>query len=477
MWSSLGTGARRYAVRVAAVAALSALISPVRTIATAQSPDPARGSASSGHRSSDLDSIVEHAVAVNPALAAARHRVEAARARVGPAGARPDPMLLAGIENQPLGPEAPMTSASGTASSGPDPMTMRVIGVSQTFPYPGKLALRTIVAQRDADAATAASDTVRLGVIRDVRIAYYELAYLDASRRIVQENRAILADVIRTTEARYATGSGTAPDVLKTRLDITQLAQQANALDEDRRTQVAALNALLDRPSNTPVGSAAIPERVARAAVTDSATRIRFASAVFGAPAADSPLPSLATLQDAAIANSTMLREHEARIAAQTARVALAEKATKPDIDVSLQYGQRSGLTDMVSAVVSIPIPIQHRRKQDEDVAAARDELDALGAEHHAAVNELRMRVAKLYADAERSRTQLALDVKAILPQGHASLAAATARYQAGKTDLLTLLDSQSMLFAYETSYYRSLADFAEALAQLDAVVGKEVLP
>ena len=72
--------------------------------------------------------------------------------------------------------------------------------------------------------------------------------------------------------------------------------------------------------------------------------------------------------------------------------------------------------------------------------------------------------------------TQLALDVKAILPQGRASLAAATAGYQAGKTDLLTLLDSQSTLFAYETSYYRSLADFADAIAQLEAVVGKEVL-
>jgi outer membrane protein TolC len=130
----------------------------------------------------------------------------------------------------------------------------------------------------------------------------------------------------------------------------------------------------------------------------------------------------------------------------------------------------------MVSAIVSVPLPIPHRRKQDEDVAAARDELAALKAEHRSSVNDLRARTAKSYADVERARTQLALDVKAILPQGRASLAAATAGYQAGKTDLLTLLDSQSTLFAYETSYYRSLADFADAIAQLEAVVGKEVL-
>lgn len=474
MWSSLGRGACRYAV---SVAALGVLVSPVRAVATAQSPLPSRVSPISARRSSDLDSIVARALAGNRSLAAARHRVDAARARIGSAGTRPDPVLTAGVENQPLGAEAPMTSANGIASSGPDPMTMHMIGVSQTIPYPGKLALRTAVARKDADAALAAFDTARLGVIRDARAAYYELAYLDASLRIVQQNRAVLTDVIRATEAHYATGGGMEQDVLKARLDLTQLAQQANALEEDRRTQVAALNALLDRPGDTPVDSAAIPERIAHAAVADSAGRIRFASDVFGAPAAGSPLPSLATIQDMAIANSAMLREHEARIAAQTARVALAEKATKPDIDVSLQYGQRSGLTDMVSAVVSIPIPIQHRRKQDEDVAAGRDELEALEAEHHATVNDLQMRVAKLYADVERTRTQLALDVKAILPQGRASLASTMAAYQAGKTDLVAVLGSQSTLFAYETSYYRSLADFAEALAQLDAVVGKEVLP
>jgi outer membrane protein TolC len=112
-----------------------------------------------------------------------------------------------------------------------------------------------------------------------------------------------------------------------------------------------------------------------------------------------------------------------------------------------------------------------------QDVAAARSEAAALEAEHHAQVNDINARVAKLYADLERQRTQLALDVKAILPQGEAVLAATTASYQAGKTDLLALLDSQSTLFSYELSYARLLSDFAESLADLEQVVGREVLP
>lgn len=472
MCSSLGIRLRSDAVRRACVGALGAFVpaGAIANIAQAQSSLPVQVDARPMGESS-LDSLVARALVASPALIAARQRADAARARIGPAGARPDPTLMAGIQNQPLGREALTTSARGV-----DPMTMHMIGVSQTIPFPGKLALRTSAAQSDADAALAALDDARLGLIRDVRTAYYELAYVDESIRIADRNRAVLTDVIRVTEAHYATGSGMQQDVLKARLAITQLAQQVNELQEERRAQRAALNALLDRPSDTPIDRAAIPQDIAQAAVTDSSNRIQFVSSSFGASAAGSPLPPLPTLQAMAVANSPMLREHESRIAAQTTRVAFAEKATKPDIDVSLQYGQRNGLTDMVSATVSVPLPIQHRRKQDEDVAAARDELAALEAEHRSSVNDLRARIAKSYADVERARTQLALDVKAILPQGRASLAAATAGYQAGKTDLLTLLDSQSTLFAYETSYYRSLADFADAIAQLEAVVGKEVL-
>lgn len=461
--------------------AVAAILSALQLLVFAGSA--ARAQQPAGHDTTrafadtaNLDSLLARAVAVGPTLTAAQRRVDAARARVGPAGARPDPTLMAGIQNQPLGREAPTISGHGVATTGGrDPMTMHMIGVTQTLPYPGKLALRTTAAQRDVEVALAALDDTRAQVVHDVRAAYYQVAYLDAALAVVERNRSVLADIVSVTESHYATGAGMQQDILEARLRIARLAQDASALAEQRHAQAAALNALLDRPSDAPIDRAAIPARIARAAVPDSADHIRFTANTFGAPAADSPLPPLADLQAMAIASSPMLREHEAQIAAQTARVAIADKATKPDIDISIEYGQRNGLTDMLSAVVSVPVPVQHGRKQDEEVAAERADLAVLQAEHHAQVNDIRSRVAKLASDLERERTQLALDVKAILPQGRATLAATTASYQAGKTDILALLDAQSALFGIETSYYRTLSDFAESLADLEQVVGKNV--
>ena len=56
------------------------------------------------------------------------------------------------------------------------------------------------------------------------------------------------------------------------------------------------------------------------------------------------------------------------------------------------------------------------------------------------------------------------------------ALASATTSYQVGKVEFLSVLDSQSALFTYETDYYRALSDFAKNLADLERIVGQDVL-
>lgn len=287
----------------------------------------------------------------------------------------------------------------------------------------------------------------------------------------------MLADVIRVAEVRYASGSGGQQDILKARVEAARLGETASTLLERRRSTLAQLNALLDRESTTAVATAQIPERVTRAALAADPAGIRFTTQVLGSRVAASPLPPLATLQELTLNRNPQLLERESMIGAQSARVALAQKAAKPDIDLSLQYGQRTQRPDMISAIVSIPLPIHKRARQDQEISEARAELEVLRAERAGEVNKVRADVARLVSDLERSRTQLALYAKAILPQGQAAVAASLAGYRAGKSDLLSVLGNQAILFEYETANYRALTDFAEALADLEAVVGGEVLP
>ena len=264
--------------------------------------------------------------------------------------------------------------------------------------------------------------------------------------------------------------------MLKARVDAANLAENAAALTEQRRAALARLNAILDRPSDTPVTAAAIPPAIVRAAIGDTTRSIRFVSAALGAGVADSPVPPVSELQQIAMRQNPELRGHEAMIAAQAVRIESARKDVLPDVDVSLEYGQRPGLTDMITATVSLPIPLQRRRTQEQRVAAADAERTALHEEHRSKVNEINADIARLASELERERTQLALYAKSILPQGRAALTSATASYQAGTVEFLAVLDSQGALFNYETDYFRALSDFAKNLAELDRVVGQPVL-
>ncbi|HET8655803.1 MAG TPA: TolC family protein [Longimicrobiaceae bacterium] len=412
-----------------------------------------------------VDSLVRAALAASPGVRAATARVEAARAALGQAAALPDPVLMAGVMNAPA-----------AAPAGTDMMTMRTVGVSQTLPFPGRLALRRRAAEQELASAGAGLDAARLEVAREVEDAYYELAYVDRALEVVRRNERVLADFARITTVRYGAGTAAQADVLTARIETSRLAEEAVALAEERRWQLARLNAALGRPSDTPLAAAAVPERLARAAVAADPRAIGFTSAALGARAAGSPLPPLDELRERAVRQSPALRAEDARIAAQTSRVETARRAHLPDFDLSLQYGQRPGERDVVSATVSVSLPVHRGSRQDLGVEEAGARLAELEAERQGQANELRARVTRAYAEAERERAQLAFLVGSILPQGRAALESATAGYQVGKVDFLALLESRAKLYDYETAYYRALSSFAQRVAELESLVGEEII-
>lgn len=448
------------------IGAVSMVTTPAIQSQTVSNPSSTEASRADTIATDSLQAFLQRAVEVNPQVRAARARVTAAHARIAPAGVRPDPMLMVGVQNVPL-----QTSVFA------DPMSMKMIGLSQTFPIAGKREIARHIAERETDATSATLVDVVRRVRADVRSAYYQLAFLDRALEIVQHHEAVLTTLGQLTETRYRVGTGTQADVLAARLDATRLAESAVALTAERRTTLATLNALLDRPSETPVDHPTFPPSLLRAVQPDSTRPVAFLAPTVGAFASNSPLPPLDSLQALAERNSAALAAQRAMRAAQEARVTLARKAAIPDITMSVQYEQRQALPDMLTATISLPLPIAKRQHQDALTASANAELLALDAEQRDMQNALRTEVSQLYTTAERARTQLVLYTTAILPQSRAAFTSATTSYQVSRTDLPAVLAAQAAVFNTETDYYRVLTDFATTIAALERTVGQELLP
>lgn len=439
-------------------AALAAVLAGPASLAGQEPPAP---------DSLDLAALVAEAREANPEIRAAAERVAAARARFEAAGVPPDPRLGVGLVNALV--SDPLSSE--------DEMTMRMVQVGQVFPFPGKLGLERDAARWGLAEAEAERDRVEREVVADVQKAYFDLYFLDRALEIVDRNRVILADFTAISRTRYEVGTGIQQDVLRAQVEETRLGEELLALAERRAAAAAAINALLDRPADTPPGEPALPERVERTAIPEIGTPVRFTAAAMSvAVEVDSPIPDLAALERLAVKHSPELRASAARIAREHVESDLVGRAALPDFDFSVGYGQRGGREDMVTAMVSVPVPIFKGRKQDRLTAAQEAEARDTEAAHRAIVNDVNARLVTLRAALVRARERIALLREGVLPQARAALESAVAGYPVARVDFLTLLDSQVTLFRHELDYFRLLADFAGDLAELERIVGTEVV-
>ena len=251
-------------------------------------------------------------------------------------------------------------------------------------------------------------------------------------------------------------------------------------LGERRESELARLNGLLGRPTETPLPTTELPAQIRVAALPQEPDGPRFASSalddVVPMNRPGDGLPSTAELQTLALEHSPMIQAHLRRVAAQKQALALAGTATLPDFNVTAGYSYRNGHGDFFIIMVSAPLPIFAGRKQSQGVVEQAAVLDDHRARHHAMVNELNAEIASLAAELRRTRDQLVLLDDGILPQARAGLASSTSAYRVGRVDFLALLDAQVTLYRHELDYHRLLADFAENLAALERAVGTEVL-
>jgi len=394
-------------------------------------------------RDVQLQELISEAARNNPEIRAARDEVEAARQRVSPAGALDDPMLEAGLINVP----------TDSWRLNREDMTMKMLGLAQRFPFPGKRALRREVAERDAGTAEHGYRETVNRVARQVKLAYLDLSLALESVRLLKDTTLVLEQFLRIVESRYAVGQGAQADVFKAQTQLAKMREELLRMERERPVMEAELAMLLGRPG-APSISASLPGvpqmRLELESLRDTALRQR---------------PQLLALRSVVEKNNTSIE--------------LARKEYNPDFDVRLQYGQRESMLDgtkrpdMVSLMVAINLPIWGKDKIDPRVAEARSMRDQAQSMYHAQQNEVFAKLRQQVAIAEQSRKSAELYDSAILPQARLAVESALSAYRVNRVDLLMLLDSQMSLFNFGIGRATAVVNLNKALAEIGLLTGE----
>ncbi|TAK88018.1 MAG: TolC family protein [Betaproteobacteria bacterium] len=389
-----------------------------------------------------LRSLAAEAAENNADIQAARREVEAARNRVSPAAALDDPMLELGVVNLP----------AESLSFRKEDMTMKMIGLTQRLPYPGKRALRRDVAEKEVEAAENNLQEAVNRVQREVKMAYFDLGQVDEMQRLVEKNRRILEQLLSIAETRYGVGQTSQADVLKAQTQVSKMLDELIKLGRERPMIEAELNRALGRSSGVP---ALAPPLRPREVVLQ-----------------------LAELRAAARQSRPQLLAQQSMIARSTKQLDLARKDYYPDFDVRFSYGQRDNTVemkreDMISFTVAINLPVWRGSKLEPRVSEAEALREQASRMYQARLNEIDAMLRREVANAEQSLKSVRLYETGILPQARLAVEAALSAYRVGRTDFLMLLDSQMTVFNYEQSYISNVASQNKALAEIEFLTGK----
>ncbi|MBV6412724.1 MAG: TolC family protein [Xanthomonadales bacterium] len=386
----------------------------------------------------DLASVRDFLLANHPELHALQFEAEAADARIGPAGAMPNPMLGVRLD--------------GIDAQRPNPLPGKVdfttYSVRQTFPLWGKRELARGIAGREADAIRDERSAVLLERLAQAESSYVRYWHADAALKVVDRQIDLLGSIETVARERYALGLAVQQDAIRAQVLRTRMQSERIERIATREEAMARLNAGLGRPVDAvltpPVGTPVIAVPV---------------------DARDSGLAILRRR------SHPMLRAGSTRAAAADDALALQRRQYLPDLTVSAGLIQQGNRLDGYELMLEVEIPLQRSvlREREREASLRRD---AAHARAEQSLNTLEAQFGETWARWTSARARQRLYRDTLLPQTEANFASALASYRVGEVDFGTLLEAAEAWQGAELSRLDALRDELTNAADLRALIG-----
>jgi outer membrane protein, heavy metal efflux system len=386
------------------------------------------------------------ATSENPGLDAMRERYLALLHVAPQVATLPDPVVSVNAMNLPW----------DNFDMNQEAMTQVQVGVSQVFPFPGKLALNEDIALFEAEAAAFSVDEMRLNLDMNVTVAWWEVFYLDRAIETVTKNQTVTRQLVEVATKKYEVGQGLQQDVLLAQLELSKLLDTEIQLHAMRKQRVIRLNVLMGASPDSPV---ALPNQM---------------------PEISGTIAPQAVLYQRAESARPLLQLEQASIDASSSRLALAKKEYYPDFKVGLAYGNREkdelgqSRQDFVSVMLSVNVPLYAGSRQSQSVKQHTRELARSRYSLLDQKNQVYMSIADATTAYQQAIEQMTLYASGIVPQARQTVESMLAGYQVNEVDFLSVARSQTALFNSELLYWKSYSEARQSIARLFAAVGEE---
>jgi outer membrane protein, heavy metal efflux system len=391
-------------------------------------------------REAHLESVLRVVLARNPDLAEELARVNSARVRVDEASRLPDLQLKYEQWGVPL--RRPLALREANAL---------MLGLSRTLPAAGTRDARSRMAAEEVSRA-AASEQIRRSELRaQVRRAFADYYRADRELRLHREHVDLTARLVELSRASYRAGKRAQQDVLRLGLELSRLHRDLAHIQQERISAQALLNALMNRPPESPLGPPAELD-----------------------PAAAPTLPP---------GQATTLQARRPEVAAAAAALRRSEAAVDlarrerrwPSVSIGADYMYMPLMEDghAYGAMVMLNLPWLSGARRDA-VRAAEHALTADRLALESVRNVVRYQLRDAQARHDAARSTFSIVDQDLLPQAQRSYDSAYSAYASGQGDAIGLVDGLRSLLEVRIDRVRALVHLATTAADLARVSGEK---
>lgn len=358
-------------------------------------------------------------------------------------GTLPDPQLRLGLFN------LPVESLSTTQ----EPTTQFALGVQQMFPRGDSLELKQQNTEWLSKSATAMVEDTQLKTLRDLRETFLNLYYEIGSVAILRETSDHFTNLVKITEAQYASGRANQQDVIRADLELSRL--------EDRTTSVQSKIDEYRAQLSLWIGDEAFL-------------------------AIDNGIPQLSELPESYDVNA-LLTQHpsitmeSAKIAAAAKMTAMAKQDYKPGYNAFIEYRRRNGTNpngsereDMMAAMVTMDIPLFTENRQDKKVSASTEKTLAAKLLRDDKLRQLKRQLYKDMAIYKRLGEREKIYREELLSSARNNASASINAYQSGVSEFTTLMRARITELDVRLADLRIRVDRKRAQARLLYITGEQ---
>lgn len=388
------------------------------------------------------------ALSGNPLLAAKAREVEAAR----------NSLSITRALNENL-----KSYQSYTASSMPE--AGGVMKEPASYPYPGVGSLRSNVALLEEARAREELEAAKAEILTKVRLAYWELAYVEKAAETVAKTLAVMENLASAVGSRYSAGEGMLGEVAAMKIEIEKMREEEVSLGLERKMWEANLSALLALPASTGFGP------------------------VDGVAAPPANLPGLEVLRAAARSENLGVRSMKRNIARMEEMLSMSEAMTfaRPEQGLSTfdnNPAAQAGSMAMedafpLSATASEGVGTPKRVGFSADNAYVIQTRNRLAAERELLKAEeftLDGMVREAWTGFDAARRGEALYRERVGALAEFAFDAGVRTYQAGTASFSFVLDSYRVWLGASLERERNYAQMGKAAAELEKLTGRSPL-